>query len=336
MRESMGFMDAPTDMQQVPSSSFVVEGWVLYPQGAADSLEVHIDDRAAQCRIDRLVRPDVARVYPELAAANSHAGFRARVYAAELPNGTHRVACVARNGPASKVVCQTVIEVRSKFREVIAERFLYGSGLEIGALHGPLPVPDGCSVKYVDRYDVAGLRAQYPELGHAHLVPVDIIDDGETLKAIAPASQDFIIGNHLLEHLQNPIGSLERYMEVLKPGGVLYMAVPDKRRTFDINRPVTSLDHLYRDYREGPAGSYMEHVREWVQCVQRKAGAAVEQGMRWIVEKNYSIHFHVWTPAALLEMLVDIRRRLSFPFDIEAFVVHPQELETILVLRRQP
>ena len=43
-------------------------------------------------------------------------------------------------------------------RRELAAHYLFGQGLEIGALHLPLAVPDDVVVKYVDRLTVAQLR----------------------------------------------------------------------------------------------------------------------------------------------------------------------------------
>jgi hypothetical protein len=121
----------------------------------------------------------------------------------------------------------------------IASRFLRGSGLEIGALHMPMAVPSSCQVTYVDRYDVDGLRRHYPELGDKAFVPVDVIDDGEKLRTIAAESQHFIIASHFLEHCQDPIGTIQRYLELIKPSGIIFLAIPDKRFLhYDAKRPV--------------------------------------------------------------------------------------------------
>ena len=77
--------------------------------------------------------------------------------------------------------------------------------------------------------DENDLRRHYPELNDLPLVNVNIVDDGEKLTAFEPNSQDFIIANHFLEHTQDPIGTVRRHLEVLRPDGVLYMAVPDRR-----------------------------------------------------------------------------------------------------------
>ena len=57
-------------------------------------------------------------------------------------------------------------------------------------------------------------------------------------------SQDFIIANHLLEHVADPIGALEEWYRLLRPDGILFLALPDKRVTFDKDRPRTTLDHV--------------------------------------------------------------------------------------------
>ena len=50
-------------------------------------------------------------------------------------------------------------------------------------------------------------------------------------------SFDYIISSHNFEHLPNPILFLQGCSKVLKSGGVLSMALPDKRVCFDYFRP---------------------------------------------------------------------------------------------------
>ena len=116
--------------------------------------------------------------------------------------------------------------------------------MEVGALHQPLPVPDRAHVAYVDRLPLNELRRHYPELDGYDLVEPDILDDGESLGSLADGSQDFVIANHFIEHTQDPLGTIANHLRVLRPGGILYMAVPDKRFTFDRDRPPTTIDHL--------------------------------------------------------------------------------------------
>ena len=129
-------------------------------------------------------------------------------------------------------------------RNRVAEPFIKGKGLEIGALHNPLKVPPGVQVQYLDRMTVEELRAHYPELHSEKLVAVDIVDDGEKLSKVQSATQDFVIANHFLEHCQNPLLAIENMLRVVKAGGILFLAIPDKRYTFDINRPIMPYEHL--------------------------------------------------------------------------------------------
>ena len=183
-------------------------------------------------------------------------------------------------------------------RTSLAKKYLKGSGIEIGALHHPLVVPYHVKVKYVDRLSVKELMRQYPEIDDYPLVNVDIVADGERLEKIPPESQNFVIANHLLEHCENPIGVIKTFLRVLKDGGILYLAVPDKRFTFDIKRPVTELRHLIEDYRNGPEKSRKEHFFEWASFIGKKSGAELETYAKMIMDKKYSIHFHVWTDSA--------------------------------------
>jgi hypothetical protein len=98
------------------------------------------------------------------------------------------------------VLPSRVVSARTR----IANGYLSGEGIEIGALHNPLPMPRSARVRYVDRLPVSELRAHYPELEHEPLVQVDILDDGERLATIADSSLDFVVANHFLEHTQDP------------------------------------------------------------------------------------------------------------------------------------
>ncbi|MBW4518388.1 MAG: class I SAM-dependent methyltransferase [Scytolyngbya sp. HA4215-MV1] len=119
-------------------------------------------------------------------------------------------------------------------REQIAGAFISGTGIEIGALHNLLKISNTAKVKYVDRISNEELRQHYPELKDLLLVELDIIDNGESLASIKNNSQDFVIANHFLEHCENPLGAIQNMFRVLKPEGTLYLAISDKRFTFNV------------------------------------------------------------------------------------------------------
>ncbi len=237
------------------------------------------------------------------------------------------------------------LPVYMEARGVFADRFLFGEGIEIGPLHQPLAIPPQARVRYVDRMLTPDLRREYPELAGWDLVDVDVVDDGERLETIPEESQDFIIANHFLEHCEDPIGTIETHLGKLRPGGVLFYAVPDKRFTFDYRRPVTPIEHMVADREEGPQRSRAEHFEEWCRLViDEESGAVgtaeqaaseewVQRRARELEEAGYSIHMHVWTQAEFLQLILALRERVGGAFDIEAAA--RVGIEFVVVLRKQ-
>jgi SAM-dependent methyltransferase len=227
---------------------------------------------------------------------------------------------------------QAVVDIVTRHRVLLraarrrlARAFLRGNGLEIGALHMPLPLPRGASARYVDRMSHEDLRCEYPELRAYDLVEVDVIDDGETLATVADASVDFVVANHFIEHTENPIATLRAHLRVVRPGGVLFLAVPDKRYTFDRDREVTPLEHFLRDEQEGPAWSRVQHFEEWARDVEKAPEKARE-----LDEQDYSIHFHTFVPDSFARLIANT----TLPVAIEALT--PVRHEFIAVLRHVP
>lgn len=214
-------------------------------------------------------------------------------------------------------------------REDVALRYLRGAGLEIGALDFPLGMPPGARVRYVDRKPNDGLRADFPELAGREFVPVDVVDDATTLATVPDGSVDFVVASHVIEHLEDPIGGLLAWLRVTRPGGVVWLAVPERRRTFDSERPRTPLEHVVRDHDEGPAWSRTAHYEEWARLVDGIEEQYVPAYAQEWIEKGMSIHFHVWELEDVAELLLHAARE-------RADLVHLQANghENLAVLRR--
>lgn len=141
--------------------------------------------------------------------------------------------------------------------------YLKGSGIEIGALHAPLEIlHNNATVKYVDYKSTDELKKHYPNLGH--IVKVDIISSAEILEGIEDDSLDFIIANHVIEHLVNPIKTLGKWHNKLRKGGILYLAFPDVLFCPDKVRPITPLSHLIKDYLTDSQETSDEHLLGFV------------------------------------------------------------------------
>ncbi|MDO8444899.1 MAG: methyltransferase domain-containing protein [Deltaproteobacteria bacterium] len=225
------------------------------------------------------------------------------------------------------------VETEVITRDLIANTYLNGAGIEIGALHNPLRVPGHVRVKYVDRMPAEDLRKHYPELGTHNLVKIDVIDDGERLAGFEDQSQDFVIANHFLEHSQNPIGVVNNQLRVIKSNGILYLAIPDKRYTFDIDRPVTSFEHLVRDFEDGPGWSRRQHFEEWVTLVGKTQGIEeIARRTNQLLEIDYSIHYHVFTASEIMEFFSRLKRYVKYAFETE--LMFKNNAEVIVILRR--
>jgi SAM-dependent methyltransferase len=218
-------------------------------------------------------------------------------------------------------------------RRRLGRRYLWGDGLEIGALHLPLPLPRGARARYVDRMSVEELRAHYPELEEYDLVEPDFVDDAERLATVPSDSMDFVVVNHLIEHCQDPIAALLAQARVLRGGGVLYLAAPDRRRTaFDRDREETTLAHLLRDHEQGPQASRSLHYEEWTRLAIRVPAEEVLEHAAALEEQDYSIHFHTFTLTSFLALVLHCREAYDLPLEVLATETNGHEF--ILIARK--
>ena len=209
--------------------------------------------------------------------------------------------------------------------------------MEIGALHSPLRLsPKKARVSYVDLMDKERLMKQYPELSEQEIIPPDIISDAENLESISDESMDFIVAGQVLEHLPNPIKALKEFYRVLKRGGILYLTIPDKRYSFDNERPVTSLSHLREDYEKGVTlATSLHHYQEWLTLIEiNKSEIPVTERLKDLLERQYRIHFHVWMPESLLEILNYIKNNLGVYFNLEDYYYKRWDVEVIFILKK--
>lgn len=186
-------------------------------------------------------------------------------------------------------------------RDFAALRHLRGKGIEIGALHKPSLLPSGASALYVDYISSDEARERYPELGE--VTDKIIVDDGETLDKFAPGSLDFVVANHFLEHARNPLGVIRTHLSKLRDGGVLLYALPDKRYSFDRDRPVTPFAHLVMDDQHGPDLSDRSHYLEYVRFVDKlTTPSEIEAHASILKDMDNRIHFHVWDAEAIRQL----------------------------------
>ncbi len=134
------------------------------------------------------------------------------------------------------------------------------------------------------------------------------IAEATDLSAIPDAAYDFLLSCHSLEHVANPIKALKEWKRILKAGGQLVLVLPDKRYTFDINRPYTSLSHLNDDFQKGTDEHDTTHFDEII----GKHDPSKDPGMKdkgqiaGLLKENFKnrlAHHHVFSQQLLRELL---------------------------------
>ena len=137
------------------------------------------------------------------------------------------------------------------------------TGLEIGAQHAPLVAKSESDVRYVDYATTDEIRAGWTKshvVDPDALVAVDIVWGVTPLRDTVPAPVDYIIASHVIEHVPDLVGWLAELRAALKDDGVVCLAIPDRRFTFDLFRTETVLS-------EGSEAHLMGHRRPTVRQV---------------------------------------------------------------------
>ena len=129
-------------------------------------------------------------------------------------------------------------------------------GLEIGPLANPRVSKDDGPVRYLDHASAEELRQKYATNAEMQdrldrIVDVDyVIGEGKRIsEAVAQdAPFDYVIASHLIEHIPDPVGWMADVAQILRPGGILSLVIPDKRYCFDINRAPTDISDIVDAY----------------------------------------------------------------------------------------
>jgi SAM-dependent methyltransferase len=135
--------------------------------------------------------------------------------------------------------------------------------LEIGPYHAPIaPKAVGYRTTTLDLVDADALRARAKSDPSINAHGIEAIEEVDLIgsacdvadlvtKRFGPEKRfDWILASHTIEHMPDPIRFLEECAKVLTPGGVIRLAVPDKRGCFDHFRPSSDISEWIQAYRE--------------------------------------------------------------------------------------
>lgn len=216
-------------------------------------------------------------------------------------------------------------------------------GIEVAPWHTPLaPKRDGWNCLSLDIFPMDELRRR--NQNDANLDPnqinnieyVDIVGSATDIESLVADRNelgfyDYIISSHNFEHLPNPIKFLQGCSKVLKKGGVLSMAIPDKRGCFDYFRPHSETADFLEAYaadRQKPTNSQIfahfslnaRYGGQNIAFLQTNdpRGVQVNKDIRHHYENwqenilnsadDYAdVHCHIFTPSSFYLIMVELQ-----------------------------
>lgn len=160
-----------------------------------------------------------------------------------------------KRSPAVRRIVWPFLTNQSAF----VHRYLDGlKGIEIGAsAHNDYEL-DAINVDRYDSMDTVFKDKEWELCGRRR--PVDLVAAGDDLP-FADESFDFVFASHVIEHFPDPIRALREWVRVARRYVVL--VVPHRDRTFDRDRPLTSVDELLQRHRQGFSSPEDEHWSVW-------------------------------------------------------------------------
>ena len=162
----------------------------------------------------------------------------------------------------------------------------------------------------------------------SHIEAVDYIWDGRPLHEVIDKYNyyDYIVASHVIEHTPNLLGFLMECEILLEQNGALVLAIPDKRRCFDLFRPLSTTGavlqaHVEERTRHTP-GTAFDHVAYFATMLGHDGCVAGTDGEprlehalafaqtifhRSVASQAY-FDFHAWTftPSSFRMILKDL------------------------------
>jgi hypothetical protein len=189
-------------------------------------------------------------------------------------------------------------------------------GVEIGPGYRPtFPKADGYSVVVIDHCETDALIAKYeadgtvPEDLVAQIEVVDVVWRGGSYSALPGLSGafDYVAASHVIEHAVDVCGFLKDCSALLKDGGLLLLAVPERACILDYYRPLSTLGDVLLAHVSPEAYDVKSRLDEaWYGALLDGGGAwskahlaaATAAGRVPIPQQASSMAAHVWAEAS--------------------------------------
>jgi SAM-dependent methyltransferase len=205
-------------------------------------------------------------------------------------------------------------------------------GLEIGPLARPIVPKKGTGVLYADHLPTDKLHDKYrgdERVSNEQIQGVDIVVGPSGIAdAVGSRRFNYVLASHVIEHIPNPLEWFNEIYGFMEPGGILSLAIPDKRYCFNRLRglttvadwigawlqkatrptPVQILDQLSNEVRYHGDIAWEENIDSH----DLTRAVAQREALKIAIDAMYSdeyrdIHCWVFTPRSFCNLL----RRLS-------------------------
>lgn len=202
-------------------------------------------------------------------------------------------------------------------------------GVEVGALDNPVVPPTSPGIFYVDHVDTPTLRQKYrehPNVKLDKLVEVNGVWGEKTLAeaAVAVAPVDFFVASHVIEHVPNLIGWLQEIASVLRSGGHVRLAIPDRRFTFDLLRRETGLAEVLAAHFVKARIPQIPQIVDHYEHVTK-----VDAELAWAGTLDHRVLEKHHTPAEMFRVIEDALQNGSYN-DVHCWVFTPHSFAILM------
>ena len=178
-------------------------------------------------------------------------------YVEQMQRQSAKQAAASTRGPdpdslsSLSTVDETFRDLRHFRRTVLDRHVRYPCRvLEVGAFSAPTVDPSEAEVRFLDYHTTEELRSMARKAGDdpSAVVDVDYVcRTGEYAESVT-GMFDALIACHVFEHVDHAIGWLQMVRRLLRDDGILFLVLPDKKKSFDRFRADTALSHLLYEY----------------------------------------------------------------------------------------
>lgn len=202
--------------------------------------------------------------------------------------------------------------------------------IEVGPSFRPLaPKREGWNTFVIDHASREDLIVKYADQDTASIEELDFVWRGGSLADAVPQDRhgtfDAVIASHVIEHTTDVVTFLKAAGTLIRPDGVVVLAVPDKRKCFDFYRSLSTVADAIVAYQERrERHDTRTHIEYGVRAVLKGGGpgwtgsdtrppafvSPLDQFPRWlqVADLPYCVDAHNWVfvPSSFSLMIAEL------------------------------